>query len=100
MRDRFAEVTAAGLVVLGASFDTPEDNRAFREKFDFPYRLLCDTDRKLGLAYGAAKSAEDGGPRRMSYVIDEEGKILLAYPKVKAATHLDEVLKDLATVNA
>jgi len=40
--------------ILGASFDNVEDNRKFAEKFKFPFPLLCDTDRKIGLAYGAA----------------------------------------------
>lgn len=95
MRDRKGEVSAAGLVVLGVSFDTPEENKAFREKFDFPFRLLCDTERQLGLAYGAAKTPKDGYAARISYVIDEEGQIAFVYPKVNPAAHLDEVLKDV-----
>lgn len=95
MRDRMDEVEAKGLTVLGVSFDGVEDNRAFAEKFDFPYPLLCDTDRALGIAYGAADDASAGYARRISYVIDEEGVILLTYPKVDPKAHLDEILKDL-----
>ena len=36
------------------SFDSAEENKAFSEKFSFNFPLLCDTDRKMGLAYGAA----------------------------------------------
>lgn len=96
MRDRIDEVTAADLVVLGVSFDTPAENKAFREKFDFPFRLLCDTDRSMGLAYGAAKTSTDGYAARISYVLDEEGRVLHAYPKVNPSSHLDDVLRDLA----
>ena len=39
-------------MILGASFDTPEENRAFRDKFNFPYDLLCDTGKSMGIAYG------------------------------------------------
>ena len=60
---------------MGASFDTVEENRAFAEKFDFPYPLLCDTDRALGLAYKACEDAGDGYARRNTYVISPEGKI-------------------------
>ncbi len=90
------EVRAAGLEVLGISFDSVEDNRAFAEKFDFPYRLLCDTERKVGLAYGAAESADAGYARRISYVIGEDGNVLFAYPKVKPDEHVGKVLSDLA----
>ena len=95
MRDHADRVEAAGLHVLGISFDSVEDNRAFAEKFDFPFRLLCDVDRSVGMAYGAAASPEDGYAKRISYVIGEDGRILLAYPKVDPRAHLDQVLGDL-----
>lgn len=98
MRDQASAVEAAGLSVLGVSFDNVEENRAFAEKFDFPYPLLCDTNRELGLAYGAARSADEGYAKRISYVIGEDGKILLAYPKVDPKTHLDQILSDLQTL--
>lgn len=87
-----AEFERRGVVVLGASFDTPRDNRAFAEKFGFPFALLCDTDRSLGLAYGACDSADAGFPRRISYLIDEQGIVAHVFPKVDPATHAAEVL--------
>jgi peroxiredoxin Q/BCP len=95
LRDRWSEVEARGLEVLGASFDGIEENRAFAKKFSFPFRLLCDVDRRLGLAYGAADAPDAAYARRISYVIGEDGKILLAYPKVRPDQHLDRVLADL-----
>ena len=95
MRDRKDEASARSLEVLGISFDSVEENRAFAEKFDFPYKLLCDVDRAVGLAYGAADSADAEYAKRISYVIDEEGSIQLAYPKVKPDAHLDQILSDL-----
>ena len=52
--------------VLGASFDTPEKNAAFAEKFGFNFPLLSDTDRKLGMAYGAADDPSAGSARRIT----------------------------------
>ncbi|NRA01809.1 MAG: peroxiredoxin [Myxococcales bacterium] len=95
MRDRQSETEAAGLEVLGVSFDSVDENRAFAEKFDFPFRLLCDTDRSIGMAYAAARSADEGYARRISYVIDEDGKVLLVYKKVDPKEHLDRILSDL-----
>ncbi len=95
LRDQASAVEAAGITVLGASFDSVDDNRAFAEKFDFPFPLLCDTDRSLGMAYGAARSADEGYAKRVSYVIGEDGRIALAYPKVDPKTHLDQILADL-----
>ena len=81
--------------ILGASFDDEAANRKFAEKFQFDFPLLCDTDRKLGLAYGAADDASAGSAKRISYLIGKDGKIRKAYPKVNAAAHPEEVLKDL-----
>jgi peroxiredoxin Q/BCP len=96
LRDRKEETDAVGLEVLGISFDDVEENRAFAEKFSFPFRLLCDTDRAVGLAYSAARTADEGYARRISYVIGEDGTILHAYREVDPNTHLDAVLADLS----
>ena len=62
-------------MVLGASFDSVEENRAFAEKFDFPYPLLCDTTKAMGIAYGAAADEGSKYPERITYVIGPDGKI-------------------------
>jgi peroxiredoxin Q/BCP len=72
-----------------------EKNAAFAKKFGFNFPLLCDTDRTLGLAYGAADDAKAGSAKRISYLIGPDGKIRKAYPKVNAAAHPEEILKDL-----
>jgi thioredoxin-dependent peroxiredoxin len=82
-------------VILGASFDTPADNAAFAQKFGFPFPLLCDTERSLGLAYGAADDRSARTAKRVSCLIDEQGRVLRFYPQVAAREHVAEVLQDL-----
>jgi thioredoxin-dependent peroxiredoxin len=82
--------------VLGISFDDVAANAAFAAKFNFPFPLLCDTERKVGLAYGACSDATAGYPNRISYLIDEQGKIKVAYPKVNPGEHPNQVLADAA----
>jgi thioredoxin-dependent peroxiredoxin len=72
-----------------------EDNAAFARKFDFPFPLLCDVKREIGLAYGAADSPTSEFASRISYVIDPEGKIARVYPKVSPKGHPEEVLGEL-----
>ncbi len=68
------------------SFDTAEDNGAFHAKFSFTYPLLCDRDRAMGLAYGAAKEPGTGGAaKRVGVIIDPEGKVIHYSPSVSAA---------------
>ena len=75
MRDQKARLDALGVEVLGVSFDTVEENRAFAEKFDFPFPLLCDTGRALGLAFEACDAPGDTYPRRITYVVGTDGRI-------------------------
>jgi thioredoxin-dependent peroxiredoxin len=82
--------------VLGCSFDDADANRAFAEKFAFPFRLLCDTDRAIGTAYGAADAADAKWARRISYLIGPDRRIVRAYHKVEPAKHPEQVLADLS----
>jgi peroxiredoxin Q/BCP len=71
------------------------ENAAFARKFSYPFDLLCDTDRNVGLAYGACDTATAEYARRITYLIGTSGKIAKAYAKVKPAEHPAEVLRDL-----
>lgn len=95
MRDNFDHYQSHNVTILGVSVDAVADNAAFAKKFNFPFRLLCDTDRKIGMAYGACDSASAPRVNRISYLIDEQGKIERAYPQVNAREHAAQVLADL-----
>ena len=81
--------------MIGVSFDTREANERFAAKFNFPFPLLADTSRSIGLAYGACDSAKDEYARRIAYVIDEEGTIAQAHAKVDASAYPREQLASL-----
>ena len=83
--------------MLGVSFDTVEENAAFADKFGFPFVLLCDTTRSMGLAYGACDAPSAGYAGRISYLIDEQGTIEKVYASVNPRSHPAEVLADLAS---
>jgi len=77
------------------SFDKPADNARFAEKYDFPFPLLSDSDRRIAMAYGAADDAKAEFARRIAYVIDEHGRIAQAHAKVDARTYPKEQLETL-----
>ena len=81
--------------MCGVSFDSVAENRAFREKFDFPYALFCDTDKQLGIACGAADDASAGYPKRITVVFGPDGVVQKVYAEVKPAEHPREVLDGL-----
>lgn len=82
-------------MVIGASFDGPIENNKFREKFDFPFDLLSDEDKSVAISYGVIESTEAKYPKRVSFLIDTNGKIAAIYEKVTPAEHPAEVLRDL-----
>lgn len=83
-------------VVLGVSFDEPADNKAFAEKFNFPYKLLSDTSRGMGAQYGAAEFGEKTGyAKRVGYLIGPDGKVKTVWPKADTANFAADVLAKL-----
>jgi peroxiredoxin Q/BCP len=83
-------------VIFGVSFDDQKDNAAFSKKFGFNFPLLCDTDRRIGIAYGAADpGSTSGNARRIAYVIDPQGRIREAHEKVDARSYPQEQLKTI-----
>jgi len=91
-RDLHDQFAAKNVEILGCSFDDVDANRRFAEKFKFNFPLLCDTDRKIGLAYGACSDPKDEYAKRIAYLIDENGKIAEAYPKVDPKAYPREQL--------
>jgi thioredoxin-dependent peroxiredoxin len=90
-------------VILGASFDTPDENRAFAESNGFPFRLLSDVDRVAGRAYETLRAPEEQFPewaKRRTFVIDPSGIIAKVYRVKDAGAHPGEVLEDLRAMIA
>jgi thioredoxin-dependent peroxiredoxin len=87
--------------VFGISFDTPEDNKAFREAQGFGYSLLSDVHKTVGAEYEVVRDADDkyaNFPQRHSYLIDPHGVIRKTYVVSDVAGHAAEVLADIAAL--
>ena len=83
--------------ILGISTNTVEDNAAFAAKFEFPFPLLCDVDRKVSVSYSAC-SAIDDRAKRITYVIGPDGLIAQTYAQVDAAGHARQLLDSLEKI--
>lgn len=84
--------------MLGASFDTPEENKAFAEAQQFRYRLLSDPERSVGSAYEVVRAPDEQYSNfalRIAYLIDPEGVIRRSYQVSDTAGFADQVLGDL-----
>ena len=101
-RDRTPEFEAAEIPLLGVSFDTAEQNRAFAEKYGYSGRLLS-ADRATGEAYQTARPPEDSFPdyaKRRTFVVDPDGVIRRAYAVKDIVGHPRQVLDDLRVLGA
>jgi peroxiredoxin Q/BCP len=104
-RDLDDEIRDTGGDVWGVSPDGAPSHKRFREKFGLPFTLLSDPDHKLAEAYGAWQlktlyGRQYWGIQRSSFLIDPDGRIARAWPKVKADGHAAEVLAALAEARA
>jgi peroxiredoxin Q/BCP len=99
-RDDIARYRKAGAEVIGVSFDSPESHTKFREKYDLPFTLLADEEKKLANAYGVyveknMYGKKSMGIQRSTFVIDPAGRIAAIFPKVRPEGHSAEVLDAL-----
>jgi peroxiredoxin len=78
--------------VLGITFSPTEDLRKWREEVGLTADLLCDADRSVALAYGAAESADQERATRVTVIVGPDGKVLQAYAVDNAEAHPVEAL--------
>ncbi|MDD6491997.1 MAG: thioredoxin-dependent thiol peroxidase [Firmicutes bacterium] len=89
-----------GVVVLGISKDTVVSHKKFEEKYGLAFTLLADPERKVIEAYDVWKEKKNYGKVSMgvvrtTYLIDEEGIIIKANDKVKAAEDPEKMLEEM-----
>lgn len=87
-------------MVLGISADSSDKQKKFEDKYDLPYTLLADTDKKVANAFGVMKEKNMYGKKvmgieRTTFIIGPDGRIAHVFPKVKAEGHAEEVLEYL-----
>ena len=103
IRDNLPNFKKLGCVVLGVSVDSVKSHAKFVVKYKLPFILLADENKEVVVKYGAWQKKsmmgkEYMGIKRMSYLIDPDGKVAKVYPDVKPAEHAEEVLKDLQSL--
>ncbi len=97
LRDHYAELQAAGYVVLGVSADDVASHKRFAEKYGLPFPLLADPEKKIIQAYGAwgkkrMYGKEYEGTQRLTYILDENGRVERVITQVKTEAHAQQIL--------
>jgi peroxiredoxin Q/BCP len=91
-RDNYEQYQGKDVVVFGVSRDDEASHQAFTQKFNLPFPLLADVNGELTQAYDV-----DGGgySKRVTYVIDGDGKISKVYSTINTETHATDILAEL-----
>lgn len=100
LRDHNAEIAAKGAAILGVSTQDQASHDKFTRKHKLNFPLLADTDRSVARAYGAIGGGLMGMARgllgiadRITFVIDESGRIAHVIDKPDCPNHAEEVLR-------
>ena len=95
--DLYPQFREKGAVVLGVSKDSVASHKRFEEKHGLPFTLLSDTEKEVIQTYDVWKEKKlygkvSMGVVRTTYLIDEDGVIVKAFDKVKAADNPAQML--------
>ena len=98
--DLYPQFREKGAVVLGVSKDSVASHKRFEEKYGLPFTLLSDVDKTVIQAYDVWKEKKlygkvSFGVVRTTYLIDEDGIIVKAFGKVKAADNPAQMLGEI-----
>ena len=88
-RDQYTDYQNKDVVVLGVSMDDEASHKKFKEKYGLPFTLLVDSDGAITNAYDVSGG---GYAKRITFVIDGEGKITHVDSNVNTSTHAQDVL--------
>ena len=90
LRDSFGDLAGKNLAVVGVSRDTPEAQRAFRDKYKIPFTLVADKDGKVAEAFGVPGILGLPVSKRQSFIV-KDGKIAWKTPSAETGGHAAEV---------
>ena len=98
--ERYPQFTEKAAVVLGVSKDSVASHKKFEEKNGLPFTILSDPELVAIQAYDVWQEKKNYGKTymgvvRTTYLIDENGKIVKAFDKVKAADNPEQMLGEL-----
>ncbi|WBA43452.1 thioredoxin-dependent thiol peroxidase [Hymenobacter canadensis] len=97
LRDNYQSLQAAGIQVLGVSIDSEKSHKKFADKYELPFPLLVDEDKKLVEAYGVWQEKSMYGRKymgtmRYTFLIDADGRIEKVITKVDTKNHAAQLL--------
>lgn len=97
-RDNYKPYEDKGAVVIGVSLDSVESHLRFTQKYNLPFAVLSDKSKEVAKAYGVLGIAGLLA-KRVTFIINKQGKITHIFSKVDVKKHSEEVLMALEEVS-
>ncbi len=100
-RDQFKKFK--NTIILGVSSDSPERHRKFIDKYNLPFELIADENKKICMKYGVWQEKKLYGKTfmgivRSTFIIDKAGTVKKIIPKVKVKGHIEEIVEILKKI--
>ncbi len=100
LRDNYQDLKNKGFEVVGVSADSGKSHDKFRSKFDLPFYLVSDTDKKILEDYGVWREKKMMGRtymgiHRLTFIIDEKGFIQKIFTKVNTKEHSKQIMAEM-----
>ena len=99
MRDNYEQLISKDFKIIGISADDEKKHQKFSEKYDLPFPLIPDTEKKIINAYGVwgpkkFMGRTFDGINRTTFVVSEDGKIEKIFSKVDTKNHTQQILEE------
>jgi len=100
LRDNYDSLLAKGFKIIGVSADSVKSHQKFTGKYNLPFPLIPDTDRKIINDYGVwgrkkFLGKEYDGIYRTTFIISKDGVIMKIFDKVDTKQHTDQILAEI-----
>ena len=101
LRDNYTQFLKQGFEVIGVSADSEKSHQNFKNKYQLPFRLISDPDKKVLQDYGAWGEKKNYGKTymgiiRKTFIINEEGYVEKIIEKVKTSEHSKQIFDELS----
>lgn len=93
-RDNYEEFKDLGAEIIGISADSVQSHLKFKSKFNLPFILLSDNDKKLRKLFGVENDFLII-PGRQTFVVDKNGFIIMIFNSMSGTIHIEKALKVL-----
>jgi peroxiredoxin Q/BCP len=99
IRDNYEQLLAYNIQIIGISADSLKSHQSFTTKYELPFPLLLDEDKKVIEAFGVWGTKKFMGKvydgiHRTTFLFNEEGKVVSVIEKPNTKNHTEEILKE------